>query len=139
MGLRPITLIFLRFAALKASTNPQISNYTRHLETLMQNAGMTRQRRKKISKSIALEEVRNGPYAFILDSVLIKAVVPVVCGIRPGYLIDNVSFDDIDHELLIESLQQVKLNLAIRCLMSRTTLKYLRSFLTSKYSSFIDL
>ena len=36
-----------------------------------------------------------------------KAVVPVVCGIRPAYLIDNASLDAMEVEALIKSLRAV--------------------------------
>jgi hypothetical protein len=39
--------------------------------------------------------------------MLISAVTPVVCGIRPAFLVDNVSLEDDDLEILAKSLQEV--------------------------------
>jgi len=36
-----------------------------------------------------------------------KAVVPVVCGIRPAYLVDNASLDALEVEALVKSFPAV--------------------------------
>jgi len=65
------------------------------------------------------------------------AVVPVVCTVRPAYLIDTVDLGDDDVEELVRSLRSVRL--ASECCLGRKTGKYVHCAFKGRFSLFTRL
>jgi len=68
---------------------------------------MRSQRHRNAAKAAALQEIRHGSSkSFFID--LFEAIIPVVCRIRPAYLIDTVILENDELQSLIKALQAVR-------------------------------
>jgi hypothetical protein len=74
---------------------------------------MVRQKRTNVTKARAIGDIHLG--ILTVSHILTSAVTPVVCGVRPAFLVDNVSLEDDELEILVKSLQEVILDLLVCC------------------------